>query len=840
MIPVLAGLWEWFGIPDVEPGAESNLRWLGAPPLWVTLLVILPALAWFCSALYRRHVAPGGRARRGLLAGLRLAALVVLLLMLFEPILAVERLVERKSVVAILVDDSLSMSWVDRYRDPAERERLARAAGFVAADAPLSPEADERLRTISRWDLWRAVAAQCRPSLPERLAAQRHTVKTYTFGARLQRDADLAAPAAKPAGTHTKLGDALHDVLEDLKGQPLAAIVVVSDGRSNAGEHLPREAARAAAAREVPIYPVAVGSPELPPDVRIAQVEAADVVLLGEQWEVVFTVEQSGFPGESVRASLRREGPAGVEMAGETVVLPKDAPATRARLRASRFPGPGEYTCVLEIPPDPEDAVPENNVRLLRVRVVDAKLKILYVDGRPRFEYRHLSDALTRDRNVSVHVLLADADPGYRQRRSIEGGVESISAFPRTEKELFAYDVVILGDIAPDASRGLFADPDQQMAWLERFVEEWGGGLIFLAGPEANPARFRNTPLEALLPVELGDGTDSGFTDEEVFPLRTTLGRGHALLQLEPDPTHSGRNEDLWVGPPGVRLRGFYWTAPVGREKVGTEVFLRHPTAIPSGQAEGRALLASMWYGRGRTLLVGTDEVWRWRELQGDRFFYRFYSNAIRFVGHTRLLGEERRFQVALERTSYTLGDRVVVRARVLGPDYQPSRDAEVPIQHEAGDEPPETVTLERVPDREGTFEGSFVAGKLGPHRIWFPLTLGGSEKRAALTGFEVVVPERELADPALDSATLQDCWDESGASAATALAASQRAGTRRREAFFRLWELPEVAAAVPERSVIVSGVEAVHRLWDTWLALLCLIGLLCAEWIVRKMSRLP
>ncbi|MBI4768966.1 MAG: hypothetical protein HY784_00770, partial [Chloroflexi bacterium] len=35
--------------------AEWSLRFLGAPPLWVTLLVVLPLIGGFAFAIYRRE-----------------------------------------------------------------------------------------------------------------------------------------------------------------------------------------------------------------------------------------------------------------------------------------------------------------------------------------------------------------------------------------------------------------------------------------------------------------------------------------------------------------------------------------------------------------------------------------------------------------------------------------------------------------------------------------------------------------------------------------------------------------------------------------------------------------
>ncbi len=847
---IRAGIGDVFGV-DIDPNAQWDVQWLAAPPLWVTVLLLCVPLALFVYWLYRGSATPAGRGRRALLAATRFFAVLCVILMLFDPVLTVEKEITRRAYVAVLVDDSLSMAFVDRHADPEVQTALARAAGFIGAEEALTASAQVKLETTSRWDLLRAVWRAERPNFLGKLE-QTHLVKLYGFSTRLRRNPKLADEAA-PTGSHTKLGDAVRDVLDDLKGQAVAGIVVISDGRSNSGELAPIEAARLAAthgAAGVPIFPVAVGAVDVPKDLEMLQVRAPDVVLTGEQVQIDYVVRHTGFPGESVRVELHKDGADGEILEDTELVLRDGATGDRftqrAQLRLPPFDEEGEYELVLLVPPDPEDVVPSNNIRRIRIRVVDGTLKVLYVDGRPRFEYRHLSMALIRDKRIAVNCLLADADVGVPQRRSNDPRVTPLMQFPSEgvgkdgQPGLFDYDCVIIGDVAFELKRGMtiFPEPDRHMALLERYVEEAGGGIIFLAGLDANPSRYRGTPLETLLPVELlsperwASERGNAFSDEPIMPVVTEKGQGHSLLQLHPDPRRPELNTALWQGD--RRLNGFYWVAPVRGPKLHAEVLLRHPGIDEAT----RPILATMWYGRGRTVYVGTDEIWRWRELQGDRYYYRFFSNLIRYVGHNRLLGDERRYELSLERSNYTLGERVTVRARRWDDNFQKLAGVEdVTIKHETEDGTIAEVKLGAVPNAPGEFEASIVAQQLGAHRVWFETTkASGTTGKAALVSFDVTVPQRELENPAMDITALQALWDESGAAAA-ALRGPERVA---RTEFFQLWELGQVAGAIPERTRILSGVDAVYRLWDTWLVFFLLLGLLCLEWIVRKLTRLP
>ena len=472
---VPADLGDLFGV-QIDPNAQWDVQWLAAPPLWVTVLLLCLPLALFVYWLYRGSATPASRGRRALLAATRFAAVLCVILMLFDPVLTVEKEITRRAYVPILVDDSLSMAFVDRHTDPQVQTALARAAGLVEPDAPLSATAQLKLETTSRWDLLKAVWTTQESAFVTKLTTT-HLVKQYAFSTRLRRDPKLATETA-PTGSHTKLGEAIRDVLDDLKGQAVAGIVVLTDGRNNAGELDPVEAARIAAthgAAGVPIFPVAVGATEVPKDLEMVQVRAPDVVLTGEQVQVDYTVRHTGFPGESVRVELRKDGPEGAILEETELVLREgtlsERLTQRAQLRLSPFEEEGEYELVLIVPPDPEDVVPANNHKRLRIRVVDGTLKVLYVDGRPRFEYRHLSMALIRDRRIAVNCLLADADVGVPQRRSNDPRVTPLTQFPAEgvgkdgKRGLFDFDCVIIGDVAFELKRGFSIFPNPTVTW---------------------------------------------------------------------------------------------------------------------------------------------------------------------------------------------------------------------------------------------------------------------------------------------------------------------------------------------------------------------------------------
>ena len=79
------------------------------------------------------------------------------------------------------------------------------------------------------------------------------------------------------------------------------------------------------------------------------------------------------------------------------------------------------------------------------------KVRVLFVDGYPRWEYRFLKELLKRaDENIQVQVVLLSASPDFRQEST--RGVEALREVPSDRKTLLeSYDVVILGDVSPYA-----------------------------------------------------------------------------------------------------------------------------------------------------------------------------------------------------------------------------------------------------------------------------------------------------------------------------------------------------------------------------------------------------
>ena len=232
----------------------------------------------------------------------------------------------------------------------------------------------------------------------------------------------------------------------------------------------------------------------------------------------------------------------------------------------------------------------------------DPALRVLFVEGQPRWEYRYLKNALLRRRQVSLQCLLLSADPEFVQEHT--PGLAALTGLPRGEA-LEWYDALILGDL--DAR-----DPAVR-EWLEEVerVVSRGAGLLVIAGEHQD---WRETTLEELLPVA-PTGTWAEAAGGGLRPVRTPEGLKDPALVLDP-----ARDDAVWEALPPFGGHYPALAAP------GAQVLLATPGDAPA------PLLATRRAGLGRVAWLGVDEVWRWRAGEGDRWFARLYLNLLAHV----------------------------------------------------------------------------------------------------------------------------------------------------------------------------------------------------------------
>jgi hypothetical protein len=803
-------------------GVEVVLRNTGQIGWVILIAVLLGALTWWSYWRDTREwVSPW---KRRVLTGLRVLLFLLLLLILLRPVLAftIEGTIRR--TLLQLIDNSASMKIADPRFEVADLKRAALANGTLdirkGLDQTLDAKDAAALKLVTRVDLLRDVLRNDDLGLLEKLA-KAYDVNTFTFGAALAEvtaaggsptetgtggsPAPLTQPDPRawvdkldPKSQTTAIGDAIRELLTRKRGQALAGIFLATDGASNLGTQ-PLEAARLARSDGVPLFIYGVGITS-PRDIIVANMFAQEVAFVKDELPVTVRVRGQGMRGESAKITLRL---------GTEVVASKDLSFTDDEEQTVALPftpgNTGEFEVSASITPRDDEAVKNNNSVTQRLKVIDSKVKVLMVEESPRWEFRYLQAVLLRDRRLEVKCWLQEGDAAIAEGE----GSPYVKAFPATKEELFKYDLVVLGDVNPK-SLG-----EAAIAWLGEFVSKFGGSVLFIAGNKHNPAEYRGTELEKLLPVELGDAIAKAPGPERPTTLELTgLGRTSPMLKLSPK---DDENAAIWK-----RFGKVYWVARVARAKPAAQVLLQDADATKATRFGKMPVVAQQQYGLGQVLYVGTDNTWRWRKNADERFYPILWGQVTQKLGLAHLLGGSKRTQLSVDKKSYNTGDRVAVYARLHTADFNPLKEATVeggytikPLaaaNAQAG--PRQEVVLRAVPGQPGMYRGDFAALEAGVHRF----AVKGDD--ITFIEFTVAEPAFELGETAMNEAMLKQMAEISGGG------------------FFReetLAKLPGQIAAKTER--VTSTVDA--DLWSSpiYYALLLLVASL--EWYLRKKAQL-
>lgn len=762
----------------------TRVEWLSLPSGWVLVLVLAPALILLCRWLYG-HERFGGRSR-WMPAVLRGLALALMLAFLFHPVRSKQRVKVEKPVAAVLLDDSASL----RERD----------LGGLAPDHGLPADA-------TRHEVLQAALAE-----PLAALGERYDLLTYAFGDTLRAVGGLGDLQA--ADGETRLGDAIAALAAETRGRELAQVIVVTDGRVNAGRDV-QAAVAAQPGGGVPLNTIGVGDPDVPRDVRIANITSPEVALAGDTVTLEVSVAARGHSGQLGVLTVT-DSERGFELAREDIRLAEsEGPAqqTEQLVRVSFIPEvEGEIDLRVAVQPMPGERDTSNNTERRMLRVEPGRIKVLYVDGYPRYEYRFLKDSLLRVENMDVQVFLQSATSEFIQEST--SGVSSLTRVPDDVKFLLDnYHVIVLGDVDPHK---LGNDPEKTMQAFKEFVEA-GGGLLMQAGTRYSPKAYIDTPLADVLPVLIGEPATEwqnvGDAGTAFRPVLTQPRDPHEIVSLEPD---TERNRALWEGEDGLAPLNWYW--PVAKARSTAEVLLTHPR---NGNAHGpHVLLATMYYPQGRVAFLATDETWRWRFRFLETYREPFWRGLIRYLALNRLRRADYRFDLSTDLSSYSIGERIQITARVRDDDFDPLVAESFPVVLVTPGGRRESLDLDR--EEDGVFGGSLPASEPGPYRLWLEdLENPGSEPKSPRI-VTVSVPSTETEDPVLDESLLQR------------LAA--RTGGR----YERLADAERLLSSLddPARERPLDEPER-EELWAGWPQLALLVLLLGSEWVLRKRSNL-
>jgi hypothetical protein len=640
---------------------SRSLTFLWTPwSLAISVLIVL-VTAGFCFVAWRRS---GYNPSMGLLELLRLALVCIVAALLNQPEWVEEYRPEEKPSIAVLWDASPSMQ---------TRDVVAR--GQPTTTAQTRQEAIAPLTEGAAW-----------VKLQERMNV-------------------VVQPFSSPqAGRGTDLHEPLAQAMDKI--QHLRGIVLASDGDWNEGPP-PVEAAARLRVRGVPVFAVPAGSPTRLPDVELISLDVPTFGVAGKSVRIPFTIESS-LPREYV-ATVTLRASDGDELSKEVRISPMSRSSDWIVWKPRST---GDFTLTIEIPKHGDEILIENNRMTAPISIREEKLKVLVIESYPRWEYRYLRNALSRDPGVDVSCLLYH--PGLT--RVGGGNKDYIKQFPTGLDELSKYDVVFLGDVG--VGDGQLTT--EQCRLIKGLVEFQASGLVFMPGIQGRQFSLLETDLGDLCPVVMDQAQIGGWGSRTPnhFEL-TEAGRASLLTKLADTQEDNG---EVWEGLPG-----FQWYAPVLRAKAGSEVLAVHKDAV---NEFGRLpLLATRTFGAGKVLFMGTDGAWRWRKGVEDQYHYRFWGQVVRWMAYQRNMAKGETMRLYYVPDQPKMNQTVSLHANIMDRAGEPLHGGEVSALVTAPSGKSERVRFSSMGDEWGVFTGRFTAGEPGKHDV----TLSCKETGATL-----------------------------------------------------------------------------------------------------------
>ena len=773
-----------FGLQSLPVDATAvRFAWERSIPTsaWLLVCVLALLVAW---GSYR-NVAISTPKRR-VLCSLRTFTIIFLVALFLGPLLEVpQESIEPDSVI-ILADRSRSMEVADlsdSLNDPKSRDAALRE--LASSDSPFA------------------------------LIGNEHRVSWYGFSdalTPLTRANDGSVAIGDAIGDQSLLSRSIEQALSRSSGRQVSAVVLLTDGRTT--DPPDRNLIRRLQAEGVTVSSVVLGADVAVGDTAITTVQAPKRAFSKDIVPVEAIIERRG-PAR-VRASRVElvdtatgtvldfaELPAGTSVTGDlapqrdTVQLVA-SPVTTGDARWEVRVSDSLLASTTTDRQTARDLLPVNNRRAVPITLVDRPMRVLYIDGYPRWEYRYLKNLLQREQTIESSVMLLSADRDFAQE-----GNTPIARLPRTREEFERFDLIVIGDIPATFFTG------EQLLEMKRAVAERGTGLAWIGGSRSTPRTWHGTSAEELLPFTGPYELERLSVPVNLSP--TPLAARLGVLRLADDPKSAFPAELLSADEGWAQLE---WAQriPIQSLKPASEILAESAQEIEGGHAP---LVVGMRYGAGNVLYVATDEIWRWRNGRGETYPERFWVQLLRSLARPSLgIGREE-VRIAIEPGRAVVGDTVRV-------------EVELP----AG-APPATVALEAIPeDSRGSAvdivampgsNGLFVAA-------WSPEREGRWKVRprdpslAARAGdgaiLEVTRSDRELRDAEADRPLLESLARETGGRVV------------------RPAEAAVLVRSLPNRSIRTEN-PLRDPIWNSPLALAILMSLLASEWIIRRSARL-
>ncbi len=698
---------EFFG-PGLAEYNEWNIQW--APENIQTLLsvlgVLVPLALWFFWTSLARIPS---RLKKVFLFSLRVFTFLLLGLLLLKPQLELTKSHSQKNSIAVLLDDSKSMS-IKTF--PTEEKRMDRVQETLKANEDYFSELKKDFN-----------------------------VDTFFISDHIEPVpvVDRHYQARRPNTDYSKV---LTELKKHYEKKPLAGVFLFTDGAdlTHSSGDPSRELVEILAGFKSPIHTLQAGTNESFKDLSIQNLQAPDFGFAYQPIHLTVFLNASSMGNKNIPLVLKegkniliskmveiREGQA--EYKVELQFTPRDL---------------GQRVYSLSVPLFAGESIASNNHRDFQVKVIRDRTRVLHLNGRPSWDSRYLRELLVSNPKVdllSFFILRTLSD-------DVAAPTSELSLIPFPSNLLFSdylnsFDLVIFQNFRFES----FIDKNL-LGNIKNYVQK--GGAFLMIGGELSfqGGGYDRTPIEDILPVSMQKATQN-YSSEEFKPVVGKKLQRHPILRLEKKESF---NLKTWKSLPLLNGLNLGLTAkPKSQVLFG---YKKKGNLIP--------VLAVQKTGKGRTAILATDSSWNWNfrrvgEGGSGRYYERFWNNLIDWMTNAP---ETRLLRLETDKEQYKEGEEVLVKFNVLRDDYTPAAKEKVTLTLIKVSGESEDHLLETDQNGDGVFQ--FIPEREGFYSVEIELNRNG-EKLSDKISFGMSGETAEFDKPLVNASLLKNIAEITG-----------------------------------------------------------------------------
>ena len=554
-------------------------------------------------------------------------------------------------------------------------------------------------------------------------------LETFTFDSRLRKANGFEGIDFN--GQRSDLVHSVESMAQRYAKRPLAGMFVFSDGNATDAERLEELDV------EVPIFPVIVESEKTRRDMAVGEISVADSAFEDAPITISASAKVEGMKGKTAILTVTDSEGVEVHQEEHKIATDEETHPFRVRFRPVKTGVSFYEIAVRDSAEKSSEVTLRNNAQTIAIDRGRGPYRVLYLTGRPNWEYKFLRRALAPDDEIDLVGLIrvAKREPkfvwrgrkgeatnplfrGFQKnlpegeksydkpvliRLNVADSEELRGGFPKERDILFSdYHCIIIDDLEAE-----FFTEDQQLL-IEKFVNLRGGSVLMLGGQESMQwGDYSRTPIGQMLPVYLDQFAKGKPAAGATLKLtREGWLEPWARLRLTEE------EEDIRLAHmPDFRAINQLKAIKPGATPVATVVDAERRT-YPA--------LVTHHFGEGRVAVMTIGDVWRWgmkdESLHED--MDKWWRQLVRW-----LVADVPEFiQVSTEWADERGFAKRKVEVRVRNREFRPEENAtvELRIVHPglADDEEFSKVFAEPSLEEPGLFTAEFACAESGAHHV--------------------------------------------------------------------------------------------------------------------------